>query len=505
MNTFMNALKQESTKTLTENGAITYKTTCDGLLDLFALGGAYRSRSEDDCIFLFKKAFDEDAVYALKCLFYLRDVRGGQGERRFFRVVTKWLASHETEAMKRNLQYVPEFGRWDDLYTFVNTPLEKAAFKIMKHQLALDVSCKTPSLLAKWLKSENTSSNDSRFLANKTRHYLGMTHKEYRKTLSLLRERIRVVERLMSANRWDEIEFDKIPSKAGLIYKNAFARRDIIKEKFKSFAMSENTKVNAKTLYPYEVVHEAMEFNGGLWGYRRNRGADAEVDRAMINKYWDNLEDYFNGCTFNGMAVVDTSGSMYGTPMEVAISLGMYCAEHNKGVFADHFYTFSNNPTFTKVEGYDFVDKVSRMSQADWGGSTNVEAVFNDMLRIAKENHCSQNEIPETLIIISDMEFNACVQGGQRSTSRWGFHGTPVNETLFETIEKRWNAAGYEMPKLVFWNVDARQDNIPMRVSGHVSYVSGFSATLFEQILKGVTAFDLMFDKLNSERYACIH
>lgn len=505
MNTFMNALKQESNKTLTENGATTYKSTCDGLLDLFALGGAYRSRSEDDCIFLFKKAFDEDAVYALKCLFYLRDVRGGQGERRFFRVVTKWLANHETEAMKRNLQYVAEFGRWDDLYTFVGTPLEKAAFKIMKHQLALDVSCKTPSLLAKWLKSENTSSNDSRLLANKTRHYLGMTHKEYRKTLSLLRERIRVVERLMSANRWDEIEFDKIPSKAGLIYKNAFARRDIIKEKFKSFAMSEDTKVNAKTLYPYEVVHEAMEFNGGLWGYRRNRGADAEVDRAMINKYWDNLEDYFNGCTFNGMAVVDTSGSMYGTPMEVAISLGMYCAEHNKGVFADHFYTFSNNPTFTKVEGYDFVDKVSRMSHADWGGSTNVEAVFNDMLRIAKENHCSQNEIPETLIIISDMEFNACVQGGQRSTSRWGFHGTPVNETLFETIEKRWNAAGYEMPKLVFWNVDARQDNIPMRVSGHVSYVSGFSATLFEQILKGVTAFDLMFDKLNSERYACIH
>ena len=507
MNTFMNALKQESIKTLTENGATTYKTTCDGLLDLFALGGAYRSRSDDDCIFLFKKAFDEDAIYALKCLFYLRDVRGGQGERRFFRVVTKWLANYEIEAMKRNLQYVPEFGRWDDLYTFVNTPLEKAAFKIMKHQLALDVSCKTPSLLAKWLKSENTSSNDSRLLANKTRHYLGMTHKEYRKTLSLLRERIRVVERLMSANRWDEIEFDKIPSKAGLIYKNAFARRDIIKEKFKSFAMNEDTKVNAKTLYPYEVVHEAMEFNGGLWSYRTHRSADKDVDRAMINKYWNNLEDYFNGCTFNGMAVVDTSGSMYGTPMEVAISLGMYCAERNKGVFANHFYTFSNNPTFTRVEGYDFVDKVSRMAQADWGGSTNVEAVFDDMLDIAQKNHCPQEDIPETLIIISDMEFNACAIGGPKQRNRWGMSrdNHRADETLFETIEQRWNAAGYKMPNLVFWNVDARQDNIPMKKSGHVSFVSGFSATLFEQILKGVTAEQLMFDKLNSERYACIH
>ena len=250
-----------------------------------------------------------------------------------------------------------------------------------------------------------------------------------------------------------------------------------------------------------------MEFNGGLWSYRTHRSADKDVDRAMINKYWNNLEDYFNGCTFNGMAVVDTSGSMYGTPMEVAISLGMYCAEHNKGVFANHFYTFSNNPTFTRVEGYDFVDKVSRMAQADWGGSTNVEAVFDDMLDIAQKNHCPQEDIPETLIIISDMEFNACAVGGPRQRDRWTMSRSNhcADETLFETIERRWNAAGYKMPNLVFWNVDARQDNIPMKKSGHVSFVSGFSATLFEQILKGVTAEQLMFDKLNSERYACIH
>lgn len=506
MNKFMNALKQENNKTLTENGAITYKSTLNGLLDLFAMGGAYRSRSEDDCIHLFNKAYGEDEAYALKCLFYLRDVRGGQGERRFFRTVTHWLANSHTASMKRNLQYVPEFGRWDDLYSFVGTPLEKEAFKLMKHQLALDVDCKTPSLLAKWLKSENTSSADSRLLADKTRRYLNMTHKQYRKTLSTLRERIRVVERLMSAGRWDEIEFDKIPSRAGLIYKNAFARRDIIKEKYKSFAMNQNTTVNAKALYPYEVVHQAMQFNGSSWFYHTNQGPDSEVNRAMINKYWDNLEDFFNGCTFNGMAVVDTSGSMYGTPMEVAISLGMYCAERNHGPFANHFYTFSNNPTFTEIEGYDFVDKVTRMAQADWGGSTNVEAVFDDMLDIAKRTRCSQEDIPETLIIISDMEFNACAVGGPRQRDRWmmGRSNHCADETLFETIERRWNDAGYKMPNLVFWNVDARHDNIPMRVEGHVSFVSGFSPVLFEQVLKGKTAYDLMYDKLDSERYACI-
>ena len=514
MNTFMNALKEKNNYTFTENGAITYRSTLNGLLDLFALGGAYRTRSDADCITLFKKAFEEDQTYAMKCLFYLADIRGGQGERRFFRIVSKWLANEHTEVMRRNLQYVPEYRRWDDLYEFVGTPLESAAFTLMYHQLQLDVQSKTPSLLAKWLKSENTSSRESRFLANKTREYFNMSHKEYRKTLSILRERIRVLERLMSAGRWDEIEFDKIPSRAGMIYKNAFARHDLERMKseknvqtYADFAKDKNTKVNAKALYPYEVVKKAMEYSGGAWGYYYNHGYKDQdlnnTDRLMINKYWDNLADYFKGCSFNGICVADTSGSMYGDPLAVALSIAMYCAERNTGAFANHFFTFSSNPDFLEIQGADFVDKVKRMSGANWGGSTNIEAVFNEMLAVAKANHCSQDEIPASVIIISDMEFDSCVVGGARNSSRWG-GGPRANETLFETIENRWNAAGYRMPNLVFWNVDARQNNIPMKVSGHVSYVSGFSPVLFEQVLKGVTAYDLMFDKLDSERYACI-
>lgn len=505
-NTFMTALKNDANKTLTENGATTYKSTMSGLLDLFALGGAYRSRSDNDCIFLFKKAFDEDPAYALKCLFYLRDVRGGQGERRFFRVVTKWLADNETEAMRRNLGYVSEFGRWDDLYTFVGTRLEKDAFAAIRKQLELDVQCKAPSLLAKWLKSENASSRETAWLGNKTRQYLGMSHRQYRKTLSILRERIRVLERLMSANRWDEIEFDKIPSKAGLVYKNAFARRDIIKEKYKAFAEDKTTKVNTKALYPYEIVKQAMAYGGYGWYY--GRPSNDPTDRAMLEKYWDNLADYFNGCSFNGICVADTSGSMYGDPMAVALSIAMYCAEKNTGPFADHFFTFSDRPDFIKVEGIDFVDKVVRMSQADWGNSTNVEAVFEKMLDIACNNHCSQDEIPQSVIIISDMEFNACVTSGAIGRDSWGWGYTKyqvADETLFEMIEKRWKAAGYKMPLLTFWNVDARQNNIPMRSTKYVNYISGFNPVIFEQVLKGITAIDLMMDKLNSDRYACIH
>ena len=514
MNKFINGMQDFSNFTLTENGAITHKTTKSDLLDMFAMGAAMRTRSDEDVILMFRKAYAENPVYALKCLFYIRDIRGGQGERRFFRVVMKDLAKQDTNAVMRNLTHIPEFGRWDDLYVFVGTPVEAAAFNFMKNQLALDVSCKTPSLLAKWLKSENTSSQNSRDLAAKTRIAFGMNHKQYRKTLSILRERINIVERLMSENRWDEIEFDKIPSRAGMIYKNAFARHDIERMKkdpevqsYADFAKDDTKKVNAKALYPYECVAEAFKaMRGGMYGYRRDVAMD-DTNRLMVNKYWDNLADYFADATFNGMAIVDTSGSMCGSeasaPINVAISLGLYCAEKAKGPYAGHFITFSSNPTFVKTEGVDFCDKVIRMSGADWGGSTNVEAAFDMMLDVALKNRLSQADIPENLIIISDMEFNSCVTSGARSNNRWG-GGSNVNDTLFEAMAKKWASYGYKMPRLTFWNVQARQNNIPMRDDGHVTYVSGMSPVIFEQVMKGLTAWGLMMDKLNSARYEVI-
>ena len=519
MNTFMNGLTNASNFAFTENGALTHKTTKSDLLDMFAMGAAYRTRTDADVILMFRKAFKENPVYALKCLFYIRDVRGGQGERRFFRVAMRDLATQNTDAVIRNIQYIPEFGRWDDLYALVGTPAEKAALNLIKDQLSLDVQCKTPSLLAKWLKSENTSSKESVRLANITRKHLGMTHKQYRKTLSILRERINVLERLMSAGKWDEIEFDKIPSKAGMKYKNAFAKHDIDRMKadkdvqsYADFAKDTTKKVNAKALYPYECVAEAFKaMRGSMYGYSRNTSMD-DTNRLMVNKYWDNLADYFNGASFNGMAIVDTSGSMCGSsadaPINVAISLGLYCAEKAKGPFANHFITFSSNPTFVKTEGVDFCDKVVRMSHADWGGSTNVEAAFDMMLDTAIKNHCPQSDIPENLVIISDMEFDSCVTSGARNRDRWGYYNNPritKNDlTLFEAMAEKWAAHGYKMPHLIFWNVQARQNNIPMIGHGAVSYVSGMSPSIFETIMTGKTGYDLMMEKLNTERYACI-
>ena len=162
VNKFISGLVDATNIGYTENGAIKRNTTKSDLLDMFAMGAAYRTRSDEDVILMFQKAYKENPVYALKCLFYIRDVRGGQGERRFFRTSMKWLVQYDRDAAMRNLKHIPEFGRWDDLYMFVGTALEKDAFAFMKEQLALDVTCKTPSLLAKWLKSENTSSQKSR-------------------------------------------------------------------------------------------------------------------------------------------------------------------------------------------------------------------------------------------------------------------------------------------------------------------------------------------------------
>ena len=507
MNTLLNGMKNATNYTYTENGALTHKSTMSGLLDLFGMGAAYRTRSDVDCIMLFSKAYDEDPVYALKCLFYLRDVRGGQGERRFFRVVTRWLADNKTEVMRRNLKFVPEFGRWDDLYEFIGTKLENDAFELMRKQLMLDVQCKTPSLLAKWLKSENTSSSKSRALANKTREAFHMNHKEYRKTLSTLRERIKVLERLMSENRWDEIEFDKIPSKAGLVYRNAFARHDLERilsnpeiKTYAEFIKDTETKVNAKTLYPYEVVAKAYNLTYKNYSYYYHNSFDDNLDstdRAAINKYWDNLKDYFNGCSLDALCMIDTSGSMWGSeasaPINVAISIGLYAAERARGPFAGHYISFSSRPQLIETAGVDFVDKVRRIYSTNICENTNIEAAFDMLLNTAIKTHCKQSDLPKSIIVVSDMEFDAAR----------GYYGYS-NNTLMENIAMKWAQHGYQMPNLVYWNVQARQNNIPMTIKDGISYVSGFSPVLFEQIMKGKTAFDLMMDKLNDERYACI-
>jgi len=485
MNTFMSNLSNATNIGLTTNGAYAHRTTNSAVYDMFATGGAYRQRKDDDCILLFKNAFEENAELAMKCLFYLADCRGGQGERRFFRVCYNWLANVYPEVAKKNMEFIPEYRRWDDLiYSLVETPLEEDMITMLQVQLNLDVQSKTPSLLAKWMPSENASSKETKRVANIIREKIHMSHKQYRKLLSALRQRINIVERLMSENRWDEIEFDKIPSKAGLIYKNAFARRDIIAKKYETFAKSADTTVNATTLYPYDVVKQAAS-------------ALSPVDRAMVEKYWDNLPDYLNGAPLKMMCVVDTSGSMtWGNssvrPIDVAVSLGMYCADRIGGAFHNHFITFSRSPELVKFEGVDFADKVRRVIRRNQCENTDLLKTFALVRNIAKRSN--PEDIPNTLVVISDMQID--------SGSYFRSKNAVLTEMESERI--RWAAEGLKIPHLIYWNVNATGNANILDASPDVSYVSGCSPVIFKQILTGKTGWDLCLDAITADRYAQI-
>lgn len=487
-NKLLNSLKEETNYGLTQNGATKHLSTLDKVLDMFAFGGAYRQRTDADCIHLFKKAFEEDKELTLKCLFYLRDCREGTGERRFFRVCIKWLANNYPEIVKLNLENIPFFGRWDDLFVLYETPCKADMIILIKNQLLLDLKSETPSLLGKWMPSEQASSHKTKELAERFRISMGMTKRTYRKMLSTLRKKINIVERLMSENKWNEIDFSKIPSKAGLKYKDAFARRDIVKEKYRNFVTNDSLSFNADVLYPYEIVRKVLN--------NRYLGAD-DTERLAINKYWESMKDWIEGKETNTLCVVDTSGSMtlgLGSvrPIDVAISLGIYFGEKAKGPFQNHYISFASRPQLIEIQGIDFFDKVERIYQTNLCDNTNIERVFDLLLRVAIGNNLTQSDLPERIIVISDMEFDA---GTNKSYSQ--------SCTLMEGIAKEWEERGYKLPDLVYWNVNSHEDNIPDLRPG-VSFVSGCSPSIFSTIMTGKTGYDLMMEVLNKERYSVI-
>ena len=484
MNTFAKNLNTLASMKKTENRAVAYDSTGSAVYDMFSLGGAYRSRSVDDRHLLFANAFDENPELALKCLFYLRDVRGGQGERQFFRDCFGYVLNHNLisyDTARNLLKLLPEYGRWDDViyfYNKVSKTIDTIIINILISQLSEDLISEYPSLLAKWLPSENASNNDTKYIAKRLAKDFNMSAKKYRKTLSHLRNRIKVLERLMSENRWDEIEFDKIPSKAGYLYRNAFAEREETKERYEEFMSSKDTKVNSSTLYPYEIVKPCFNYAGLV--------SDREIE--VMQKYWDNLPNYLTGKNESAICLVDVSGSMWGTPIQVATSLGVYCAERLKGAFNNLFITFSSEPKAVRLVGRTVYDKIKNMEKAEWGMSTNLVKAMHLILKVAKNSKAE--DIPKALIIISDMEIDEADRRNDFASA-------------MENVRAEFEEAGYTMPHMIYWNVDARHDTI-LDKGKNVTCVSGFSPVLFESVLSGKTGIEVMYDKLNSDRYKAI-
>ena len=495
MNRFVNDMANATNFGYTENGAVKHNSTANYVLDMFAVGGAYRKRSDKDIETLFGDAYREDKNLALKCLFYLRDVRGGQGERRFFRVAYKWLCRNDEGVARKNFKKIPEYGRWDDLIDIayaVRPAFDVLFIDIIADQMDLDAHSKTPSLLAKWMPSENASSKETKEKAKWIMSLLpAISPRDYRKRLSMIRQKINVLERLMSENRWDEIEFDKIPSVAGMKYRNAFAVKEVTAARYKAFMADKSTKVNAAVLNPVDIADKVINKH------------DRNVD--MLQKYWDNLKDYYNGREENAIAIVDTSGSMWGTPIAAAVGMGLYVATKSHGPFANCFLTFSSRPRLEKFSGNNIVDIIKNCTQADWGGSTNVEAAMDLILDTAIKGHYKQSDLPARLYIFSDMEFNGCMCGNDVRTNYWGtFNGDKSNayfKTLFEKIENKFARAGYKMPKVTFWNLECRNEkNIPA-IGDNFNYISGFSMSQMEAVMAGKSAWDMCLEVLLSERY----
>lgn len=482
----LDCIKKESNIALTENGAAAFASTGSDCLDLFSSIGALGSQSEEEIIGRFIKAYAENATLAMRILFFARDIRGGLGSRRVFRVILSWLAENESASVRRNVNVVAEYGRWDDLLTLIGTPCERDAFKCIAKQLAADLESLNNdapvSLLGKWLPSVNASNPTTVHNARRIARALGMNDATYRKTLVRLRARIHIIENYLRKSDYT-FDYSKQPSKAMFKYRMAFLRNDAKRylEFSDSVARGEVT-LHTGTLTPYDIIQPFFD-----------RQID-EAERVVIDTTWKAQEDFTDG--ENALVVADGSGSMYSgsrpLPAAVALSLAIYYAERNTGEFHNHFITFSEKPQLIEIKGRDILEKVLYCHEFNECGNTDIQKVFELILNAAVKNNLPQSELPTTLFIISDMEFDFCAEDAEM--------------TNFEYSEKAFAAHGYSLPRVVFWNVNSKNPHQPVTMNEQgVTLVSGASAHIFSMLRdRSLTPYGFMLHVLESERYAAI-
>lgn len=505
MSKLLTGMKNQLNFTETENGAVAVKSTKSAIVDLFAQIGAMRTREDADIARNFELAFKEDKLAATKMAFYARDVRGGLGERKTFRAILKYLANYQLPVLLLNLELVPEYGRWDDFFVLFDTPAEKAMMELIAKQLKEDKVAEYPTLLAKWMPSENASSKETRKRAIQFAEFMGLTPRQYRKTLSMLRKQIDIVERRISSKEWSSVDYSKLPSKAAMQYRGAFMKHDA--ERYQAYLDElkkpvedrlNGVKVNADTLFPYDIVRKVLE--DCQWGY--GRGKREGTYKNLYNAQWDALPNFLEDDGTDSICMVDTSGSMEcdnRTPISSAIALGIYAAQHNKGRFKNHFITFSSEPQLVELTEDNLWDNILNIKSIV--ENTNVEAAFDLILDTAIAEGLKQEDLPSRITIISDMEFDSATSPGWRSSYK------PLKkEVLIKTISKKFEAAGYTMPRLIFWNVCARNKQFPMTIEHGIQFVSGHSPAIFEAITKGqyLDPIGLVMATLDKPRYDAV-
>lgn len=498
---FADAIKNEQKWTRTENGAVALNTTGTALLDLFSTIGALRQRKAIEIETMVEEAYQEDALNTVKCLFYARDVREGLGERETFRIALRYLANKHPEAVKHNIHLLGEYGRWDDIYCLVDTPCEDAMWAMVSKQFNEDIIAmnndKPISLLAKWLKSVDTSSEESKKLGRRGAEKLGLINTQsgwkrytpYRFYLKTMRSYIKVVEKKMCSNEWGQIKYDEVPSRAMKIYGDAFSKHD--EERYNEFLNKVSTgeaKINASTLYPYDLVRKY--WTGIGWNRRV-----VNSENGTVEALWSNLPNYVTPGT-NAVVIADTSGSMNsnsdGKPMDSALGLAIYFAEHNTGAYHGLWMNFSSMPSWQKLKGKSLLQKLHSIDFNNWDCSTNLNAAFNLILETAIKNNVTQDEMPKSIIVISDMEID---RSGNR---QW---------TFYDHMRAKFAQFGYEIPSIIFWNVNSRH-NIFHADSDRKGVIlcSGNSTTTFKSLINsiGMTPVEYMMSILTSKRYEAV-
>jgi len=477
--------------TRTDNGAVTNATSLNKNVDLFFTIGASRGKDPVELQKLFDTALHENFEIAVRILLWSRDVRGGAGERQIFKdLMNQALTYLKNESSENRIQNfmdkVVEVGRWDDLIAlFFNTDFEYHALRKIRHGLLVEGN----ALAGKWMPRPKHSKE-----ANKIRSFLKMTPSEYRKLLVNLSD---TVEQKMCAKEWGKINYEHVPSLAQARYTQAFMRNDGVRyqQYLDSLAKGES-KVNTAAVYPYDVI-KTLNFG----------------KKSLANSQWDNLPNYCEGNDGNVLPVVDTSGSM-GTPVggnsnltciDVAVSLGLYLSERLGGKFKDHFVTFSANPEMQRVKG-DLASRYHSMRRAEWGMNTDVIAVFETLLAKATEYGASENIMPKTVLILSDMQFD---MGTRSMYSMFDRHNkshktNDYNKSTMDSIKARYETAGYGLPNIVWWNLNASMGNVPVSFDEQgTALVSGFSPSIMKSILGGedMTPNSIMMETVMVDRY----
>ena len=472
MNTFVNAVANQEARTT--NGMKARKSTASAAVDLFFNIGASRGKN---IVPAFTAAFVENKDLALRIAAWVRDVRGGAGERQIFRDILSYLETADPESAKALLHKVPELGRWDDLFVVKSEYLKREAFTMLGDALR-----EKNGLAAKWTPRKGP-------IAAEIRTFFGMSPKFYRKSLV---EMTKVVETQMCAKDWDNINFSHVPSVAASRYKKAFYRNtDTYAAYVESLIKGDNpeVKVNASAIFPYDVLK-------GRIGHYGQAFSKTELD--LIEKQWESLPNYVGDA--NILPLVDVSGSMTVAAgkntklscLEVAVSLGLYLADKNVGKFKDTFLTFSSSPELVTLRG-NINSKIDQMVRSKWEMSTDLNAAMQKILTVAVNGNVPQEEMPSMLLILSDMQFNQCARH---------------DDSALEMIARKFESHGYQMPKVVFWNLNA-QDNAPVKFdTSGTALVSGFSPAIVKPLLSGnmedFTPESIMLKTIMQDRYAVL-